>query len=207
MEATHLSIIQELQQESTFDHGWRRLYQQYAPAMIHYGERLGLDTDTAYDVLQDTMIQLLDTLPDFEYDRERGKFRNYILTFMHRNALSRLRRKSRQAEVSDDLAGEIEDESARKTLEAVYDEPAWKAGLVELALQRLREEGIAEQDTLNIFRAYVIDELPDSEVARRFGTSENAIYQVRHRVIRLIRKQLKQDGYWEELTGTASEEV
>jgi len=48
-----------------------------------------------------------------------------------------------------------------------------------------------KQRTFAVFRAYVMDDTPAAEVARRFGMKENAVYQVKDRMLRRLEQELR----------------
>lgn len=194
-----MSIIENLSGDDPNEEAWERLYAQYGEAVVHYVVRLGLDEDTARDVLQETMLQLADRMKNFSYDRSRGRFRNFLLTFAHRNALKRLRRKSRKLEASLENVGEpaeaVPDEGT-----PLFDDEAWKLSLLQQAVESLRRDAELDAHTFQVFEAYVLKERPAAEVATTYGIKENAVYQVKNRMVKRLREWMKANGTLDELS-------
>jgi hypothetical protein len=46
-------------------------------------------------------------------------------------------------------------------------------------------------NTFAVFEAYVLQRVPAEVVAERFGLKENAVYQIRNRVLRLVRNEVR----------------
>ena len=66
----------------------------------------------------------------------------------------------------------------------------WREAVLEEALCRLRRDLMLDERTLNVFFAYVVDCRSASEVAREFGLKENAIYQIKNRLIRRLQAEV-----------------
>lgn len=128
-------------------HGaWAEFYQLYWLAVIRYACKLGLSHTQAQDVLQETMMALMRLLPQFEYDPARGRFRNFLLTIVHRRALAAMRRRSRESEMPFDASGLCDRlEQEPPSLED------WREAVLEEALCRLRRDYLVDERTLNVF--------------------------------------------------------
>lgn len=173
---------------------WREFFHAYGSAILRYAQKLGLNEHQAEEVLQETMVALMRQLPEFCYDRAKGKFRNFLLTIVHRKSLSALRRAKGVSDVSLDS----EDPWGGRTLHdllpagaARADEGAaeerWREAIMEDALARLAGHTGLEEKTWPVFRAYVIESRPVAEVAAEFGLKENAVYQIKNRLLRRLR--------------------
>src|SRR5690349_9984870 len=79
---------------------WKLFYEQYWAVILGYARKLGLNPHQAEEVLQETMVTLMRQLPEFQYDRSRGKFRNFLLTIVHRKSLAALRRTKRERDTN-----------------------------------------------------------------------------------------------------------
>lgn len=174
---------------------WREFYSTYGSVIVRYVRKLGLGPSDAEDVLQETMVVLMRKLPAFEYDPAKGKFRNFVLTIVHRKVLSHLRKRTRQAEDGfDDSAVAARDTSAVPGEGAAADELAWRASVAAEALVRLREDPALEPRTLDVFFAYAVERRPVAEVAAQYNIDPNAIYQIKNRLLRRLRARLERFG-------------
>ena len=173
---------------------WQEFYQAYWSAILRYARKLGLDDHRAEEVLQETMVTLMRQLPSFSYDRSKGRFRNYLLTIVHRKCLAALRRAKGLPEVSLDSGDPWGDRAAREAgsgasarADQATAEARWREAIMEDALARLAVEPALAETTWPVFRAYAIEGRPVAEVAREFGLKENAVYQIKNRLLRRLR--------------------
>lgn len=190
MVTTNESLLGRLRVDNAHE-AWRQFFEAYWGAILRYARKLGLNDDQASEVLQETMVALMRILPDFAYDRRKGRFRNFLLTIVHRKSLSVLRRMSRQRVVTwDDLAESTPDPLGSHTAAETEARERWRDSLIEEAIHRLRADPRMEEHTFAVFEAYVIEQQPVEEVARKFGLTENAVYQVRNRLLRRLKLEV-----------------
>ena len=193
MDTTRTSLLHRV---SLSDNpAWEEFYSIYWAPIIRYARKLGLQESEAHDVLQETMVALMDILPKFQYDRQKGKFRNFLLTIVHRKCLGVHRRVKRKAEVAiDEPTGEGGlapiDRLAGQAEESAPDESAWQEALMLEAMKRLEADPRIKPESLEAFRAYVIEGQSAPEVARQFGIKENALYQIRSRLIKKLQDEV-----------------
>lgn len=193
MQATRTSLLERVRSED--GRAWEEFYSVYWEPILRYSRKLGLRDADAGDVLQETMVALMSILPRFEYDRRKGKFRNFLLTIVHRKCLAAHRRAKRRGEVPLEAPASEDGLAPLDKLEAVPedlpDENAWREALMVEAVKRLTRDPRMKPETLAAFRAYVIEGRPAPEVAREFGIKENALYQVRNRLIKKLQDEVE----------------
>ena len=171
---------------------WEEFYRLYGPVILNFSKKSGLDEGSAEDVLQETMMSLLRIMPDFHYDRSRGRFRNLLMTVVRRKINRGLRRKYARVEVSPAEAGltpEMFDEIPDKTVLPADKELdlMWQVSIHEEALRRVARNFPTEDHTIAVYVDYVQNGRPAPDVARRFGLKPNAVYQIKNRVeLRLL---------------------
>lgn len=191
---TRVTLLKRLKHDGR-DVDWEDFYDMYGPVILRYARKIGLDDDHAVDVLQETMIILMRKMTSFEYDPKRGLFRNYLLTIVHRCALRSIRRTQRRAEVSADA----EDDQGLSLLDslAAPDDGArseqqhlWRQSVLENAIDLISADESVKPQTLDAFVAYTVHGHPAKEVAANFGITENALYQIRNRMIGRIRREI-----------------
>ena len=81
MDETRKSLLARLKTASN-NNDWEALYEQYSAIILSFCLKQGLDEFGARDVLQETMILLMRKLPGFEYDPQKGRFRNWLLALV-----------------------------------------------------------------------------------------------------------------------------
>jgi RNA polymerase sigma-70 factor (ECF subfamily) len=73
-------------------------------------------------------------------------------------------------------------------LDALWEEE-WRRDLFALAVERIKGQVSPEQ--FQIFDFYELRQMPAAKVARSLGVNLGQIYLARHRVLKLIKKEVK----------------
>lgn len=185
---TNESLLERVKSMDAHD-AWQEFYKAYWSAILRYARKLGLNEHQAQEVLQDTMIALMRQLPGFDYDPRKGKFRNFLLTIVHRKGLAALRRV--QMAQQRDSDANVETLGAGHNGDLPDQEIArWREALMDDAIERLKHDPGVEDETREIFWAYVIDNQPADKVAARFRCKPNAVYQIKNRLTRRLQTQV-----------------
>jgi RNA polymerase sigma-70 factor (ECF subfamily) len=180
---TNETLLERLRHAEAHD-AWKEFYDLYWGVILRYARKVGLNEHQAEDVLQETMMVLMRQLPEFRYDRGKGRFRNFLLTIVHRKAVAVLRRARRAA--ADSLKEGDAVDGHRAVINAAA-ERRWKEAVMEEALRTLKAHDAIDARTWAVFQAYALEQLPATEVAEKFGLSPNAVYQIRNRMLRRLR--------------------
>ena len=157
--------------------------------ILSFARRQGADDHTAEDVLQEAMMVVIRKLPTFDYDAQRGRFRNWLLTIVTHKVREARRRShvdrmlSLDAESGDDAEAWEERFAAENPEAGANVEDAWRQSLIEEALQRVLGDPRTRPETVAIFRACALENRPVAEVAAQFGLKENAVYQIKNRLM------------------------
>ena len=196
IQETNASLLLRLKENPT-ELDWSDFYNSYSNAIVRYGMKLGLRYEKAQDILQESMVDLMRILPTFEYDPKRGKFRNFVLTIVHRRALKQFRRAQKYEEISLDATSGT-GASINRQLASVSEEVdaeaehMWKLSLYEQCLEQLKSDTEIDARTCAIFIAYAVEGRKPRELAREFGVKENNIYQIKNRIIERMSRQVKE---------------
>ena len=189
---TRSSLLLRLRRRGD-DRAWREFDAAYGDLILRFCRRRGLQVADAEDVRQDVLSKLSRALPRFEYDRTKGRFRDYLGRVV-RNAihsyLSR-RRIAVDSTIGDDATDVTDPDDALSA--------AWEAEWIEChfrrALQSLRAS--TEEKTLAIFEAILAGE-SYGDVAARFGTRPEAVRKIKQRLRDRLReavvRQLEDEG-------------
>jgi RNA polymerase sigma-70 factor (ECF subfamily) len=171
---------------------WRRLVELYTPLLHSWLRRYSLQQTDADDLVQEVLGTLVRELPVFRYDPARGAFRSWLRTILaHRlQAFFRTRQKSSQpaggsggALLLDQLADPHSDLSRLWNLEH------------DRHVARRLLEGIKphfEPTTWKAFERCTLDGEKASAVAAELGISVNAVFIAKSRVLRRLRKEMKE---------------
>jgi RNA polymerase sigma-70 factor (ECF subfamily) len=189
---TRASLLLNLRDPGN-DEAWGEFYQLYYGVIIGYARSRGCPADMAREVVQETMVALLQTLPRFVYDRDRGRFRVYLYCMVRTSIRAALRRRQRDIPVGHPGDGAAANLWARLLDESVAEAGAewdrqWEQNLLAQALKRVQAK--VSQTTFRSFSRYVLDGCAAAAVGQELGLTANAVHQHRSRVIELLRREM-----------------
>ncbi len=183
------------------------LYRTYCYPIYAFIRRRGYDRQDAQDLTQDFFVHLLEKGTLSRADRQRGRFRSFLLGALDHflaHAEERVRARKRGGDcqfvyLDDDAAEKCYQLAAPQgmTPEKIF-EARWVATLVEAALVRLRSEFQSEgNDRFFMELKYFVlgeEEVSYQQVADRLGLSvgavKTAIHRMRGRYRALVRDEV-----------------
>lgn len=187
--------------KNTDDHAsWRRFYEQYYRLLFDFARRTGLSEMDAQDVVQDTMVALVEQIKTFTYSKERGSFKNWLCGFVRQRMVDKWRktqylhqgqRVNRSEPWSE--AADKPDESG-ETLEAIWQEE-WERHAVDAALEWLKVR--VPPLHVQVFQLVVMKNLAASDVGQRLGVNIAKIYWIvmqLKRKLAVFKKELERHG-------------
>ncbi len=168
---------------------WSDFVETYAPAVVHWCRRHGLQESDAHDVAQEVLVRFWRHADRFRYDPAL-RFRGYLRQMVH-NAIvdwSAARRPDRLATgdeaVQDQLASAPAREELADRIERAFDMERLSAAMIEV-------EARVKPRTWQAFRLLALERLPGREVAERLGIDVNLAYNARMNVQRMISDTLR----------------
>jgi len=178
------------------------LCRTYRPAVVAYVRSHGCATDAVDDMVQAFFLRFIDHAWHADADRERGRFRAYLLTMLKRHLIgagiasaARKRGGGMRIESIDDATEDIADDADPER----QFEKAWAMTIVGHAFSRLRDEADRAGkrdlfDALGEFLAERPDDADYARVAEQLGLRRNtlavAVHRLRHRLRELIEAEL-----------------
>ena len=210
---THWSVVMRAGAASTMESmsALDRLCRQYWRPLYYYVRRRGYNEHDAQDLTQGFFVRLLEKGLVSAADRERGRFRTFLLAALENflaNEWDKTRRQKRgggQQFLSLDSAEH--GEAGYQLLQSDAASPAelyerrWAQAVLEAVLRRLREEfdgrdGKGRFDVLKEFLLSDRGETSYAAAASRIGLSESAtksaIYRLRQRYGQLFADEIAQ---------------
>lgn len=174
---------------------WQDFFDTYWKLIFGVAVKSGLSETEAQDVVQETMISVAKQMPNFEYNREVGSFKGWLLTMTRWRIVDQFRKRGivgRCHSLSDDSparAGRLDDipDRAHLDLEA-YWETEWKKNLLEVAITKVKRSLDPQQ--YQIFDFYVNREWAPDRVAKTFKVSVGQVYLAKHRVTEMVKEQV-----------------
>ena len=180
--ATSLTLLDRLRKPGHPD-AWDRFVQLYAPMLLRWTELQGFRGADAEDLTQTVLLKLIRLLPSYE-QREGQSFRGWLFTICRNECRDfRSRRATRPLPVSDGLS-----DVADRPLADDLGEAEYRRQVVRRALELVRPDFTPA--TWDAFTRFVLDGRPATDVARELGTTANAVYLARNRVLTRMRTEV-----------------
>jgi RNA polymerase sigma-70 factor (ECF subfamily) len=155
------------------------------PVLVLAGE-FGLRGAEADDVAQEALLACLEGLRRGDYERGKGRLRSWLYGIARMKALKAREKTGRRArEVSPvgltaEMEAVVDEDAVRRTFDA-----AWEAELARQALDRVKRE--VGSDTWAAFALVQFDGLSPADAATKLGTTRNAVFIAKHRVLKRAR--------------------
>jgi RNA polymerase sigma factor (sigma-70 family) len=194
--ATRQSLINRLKdwqdQES-----WREFFQTYWKLIYSVALKAGLTDSEAEDVVQETVLSIAKTMPVYNYEREKCRFKTWLMRITRMRIIDQFRKRGPDFPAAGVRAGtslrtdaiEKIADPAPPFLDKVWDEE-WQKNLVDAAMGRVK--GKIKAQHYQIFYLATIKEMKPAQVARTLGVNIAQVYLVKYRVARLVRKEIQE---------------
>jgi len=192
---TRRSLLSRLRNWEHED-SWREFFDTYWRLVYNFAIKAGLDDAAAQDAVQETIISVAEKLPAFKYDPALGSFKGWLLQIARRRVADQLRARYRAGAArtvsADDTTIRAKlsatEEPATPDLELLW-EGQWREHIAQAATERIKRQIRPEQ--FQIFDLAVLQRWPARQVAETLGVTLTQVYMARHRVGRLITKEVR----------------
>ena len=164
---------------------WAEFYEMYAPIISGFARRLGATRCEVEDLVQDVLKAFFSTVPEFNYDPSKGRFRGYLKTCVW-HKISELRRKAGREATTLEKLPHADETSIEETWNDV-----WETEKLHRALLAVRARYANSPDRQRTFRAFEMCTLLDRStevVAAQLGMSEESVRAARSRVGKALRE-------------------
>jgi RNA polymerase sigma-70 factor (ECF subfamily) len=188
MSVTSATLLERLRDARDAD-AWARLVELYAPLIRGWAERLNVRGADADDLIQEVMAVVVRRFPEFVHPEKPGAFRGWLRAI----AANCARTMWKGRKVHPTAPGGTDFGSYLARLEDPADDfaRAWEREhdlhVTRKLLDRIR--GDFESRTWEMFARFVLDGLSAEEVAAETGTTPNAVYIAKSRVLSRLREE------------------
>ena len=175
---------------------WKLFFDTYWKLIYNAAMKAGLTDAESQDVVQETVISVMKSMPDFNYDGTGGSFKCWLLKLTTWRIGDQFRKRQRDVHqpfrkrddtsTGTDTVESIPDPSGEK-LEAIWDEE-WEKNLMEAAVERVKRKVDGKQ--YQIFDLYVFKNWPVAKVAGTLKVNVGRVYLAKHRIGALIKKEI-----------------
>jgi RNA polymerase sigma-70 factor (ECF subfamily) len=191
---TRVSLLSRLKDWED-DESWREFFGIYRKLLFSFAFKAGLSEQESEEVVQETIISVAKTIKEFQYDPERCSFKSWLRHLAQKRIADAFRRRSRQPLLQEPSRADSIRTPAIERLanpsEANLDElweEEWRQELLEAAIARVKSSVSSEQ--YQVFDFYVLKKMPVKKVTEALGTSTAQVYLIKHRISRLIKKEV-----------------
>jgi RNA polymerase sigma factor (sigma-70 family) len=198
--ATRKSLIEKLDNWSDWS-SWDSFYRTYSGFVWHVARKAGLTDDEANDVVQETFIGVAKNLQKTKFDTSRGSFKSFLLNQARWRILDQFRRRKKTWYRELSMSGEEDGEDGPRTspieraadpngvaLEKMW-EKEWQDQIMDLAMRRVR--ALVTPRQYQIFSCYVIKGWSPEKVKEELGVNAAQVYLAKHRVGRILKKEVE----------------
>jgi RNA polymerase sigma factor (sigma-70 family) len=184
---------------------WQDFFDTYWKLIYGTARKAGLTDAEAQDIVQETVISVAKNIGGFRYDPAICSFKNWMLQLTRWRIMNQLKRRQRNqavpASALSDSGGSRSQEETDRTatveripdpagvdLEAVWDKE-WEKNLLSTAWERVKRK--VDSGQLQMFDLYCVEQWPARRVAKTLGVSLGQVYLAKHRVGRLLQKEVR----------------
>lgn len=167
---------------------WHEFVERFRRPIIAFARKLGIPSDDAEDVAQETLVAFAEAYRQGKYDREKGRLSQWLFGIAYNKAV-RQRERTAKKEVTAGAAadprsflGDIPDHNSATN---IWDQQ-WESALLEECLKRTRQE--VEPNTWRAFEMNVLENQPTNDVARTLGIAPTTVYNAKHRIVKRLRE-------------------
>ena len=191
--ASLLSRLKDWQDDTS----WKTFFDTYWKLIYTAAIKAGLSDAEAQDVVQETVISVLKTIPDFQYKATGASFKGWLMKLtawrigdQFRNRQRQIHQQGKRLADSTDRTSTVNalSEPADSGLEAIWDQE-WEQNLMNAATDRVKRAVDPKQ--YQIFDLYVLKNWPARKVASTLKVNLGRVYLAKHRIGTMIKKEIK----------------
>jgi RNA polymerase sigma factor (sigma-70 family) len=173
---------------------WQEFFDTYWKLIYGIAMKSGLNEVEAQDAVQETMFSVAKHISRFKYDRNTGSFKRWLLNMTRWRIRDQIRRRETLA-----IASPKETKTETGLIEKVPDplilnleelwEIEWEKNLLVAAVGKVKRQ--LDPEKYQLFDFLVNKEWPSEKVAESFGISVEQVYLAKHRITKLIKKEVE----------------
>ena len=189
---TRQSLLSRLKDWSDQE-SWKDFFDTYWRLIYVTAMKAGLSDAEAQDVVQETVICVVKSMPGFRYDPKKGSFKAWLRKLTGWRIIDQVRKRKPEYQSTESISpGEgasFDDlaDPAGLAIEALWDQE-WEQNLLEVAIERVKRKVDSKQ--YQIFDLHVMKQWPVLKVSKTMKVNPGSVYLAKHRIGSLIKKEL-----------------
>ncbi len=190
---THVTLLERVANADD-EAAWTEFCERYGPLIRSFARRRHVNAAEIDDIMQDVLMILTKSMPKFEYDPAKGKFRSYLKTLVIR-AVYRKTFQKKTPVLLEDIEAAVDSTRDDPETEAIWEEE-WRQHHVRQAMRIIAIE-FNEQDQ-QAFEFYGVQGRSVQETADDLEINVDQVYKAKSRILKrlgeLIRLQVDDEG-------------
>ena len=174
----------------------KRFFDTYWKLIYSTALKCGLTESEAEEVVQETVLSVARTMPEFKYDPAACSFKTWLLHLTRKRIVDQFRKRppagtrSVRGSKRSDETPTIKrlPDPASLDLERVWDEE-WRRNLMTAAMENVRAQVSSRQ--YQIFDLYATKGWSVREVSRTLHVNAAQVYLAKHRIQALLKKEVR----------------
>ncbi|MCH2204333.1 MAG: sigma-70 family RNA polymerase sigma factor [Lentisphaerales bacterium] len=176
---TRLSLLQRAKNPD--DHqAWDDFASYYFDFVKVILYKMGVNQNDKDDLTQEVLLSLWKSLPKFELDKSRARFRTWMSSIIHRRVVDHYRKVNRLSTKEEKLRDEQEvlPTMSEPEIENII-QSEWEAYIVKKAMQRVAP--IFSGKAMEVFQMSM-DNIDPDEICQKLDLKRNSVIKLKNRV-------------------------
>lgn len=163
---------------------WREFHALYAPLLYRYARRRGLSQADAEEARDQCLEVIARKIPAFEYDKEKGGFKNWLHRIVDNKVVDLLRK--RREKIAD--SGDFRELRDPKPSPREVWEQQWRNEHLKYCVEKARTR--VSDRNFQVFHLLVLDGCTVEEVCTNLGLNPNQVYKAKARVLKRVAQMM-----------------
>lgn len=165
---------------------WAEFHKLYAPLLYRYARGRGLSRADAEEVRDQCLEVVTRKIGDFEYDKRKGSFKNWLYRMAYRKCIDLMRR-GREKPAGSWAGGDLP--GSDPTADEIW-ERHWQQEHLKYCVEQVRES-VSEMNH-QVFCMLLFEACSVEDVCGRLGLNANQVYKAKSRVLQRVRQLMAQ---------------
>ena len=188
-EPTRVTLLERLRtgKDQT---AWLEFESTYRAFIFSLILRMGIPNADAEDISQTVLTKVWQKIEDFEYNRNRGKFHNWLAAMTRNTVKDFFRTKKNFITGRDAVEYQEKYDSIEQQILPDIEKLAreeWILHITNLAWDNIKND--LHDNKRNVFK-YISQEIPNSEIAQKLGISETSVRVYKAEVFEKMRTEI-----------------
>lgn len=186
---TRSSLLVRIRDTADAD-AWAQFVDVYGPLIYRFGRKHGLQDSDAADLMQNVLRAVAAVARGFEYDKQRGTFRSWLLTVARNELYKGLRGRNRAVAGSGDTEAHalLEQVPGKEDSQAEWDRD-YERQLLAYAVKLVRSD--FRDATWQAFWQTAVQGRSAKEVGEQLHMSVGAVYVAKSRVLARLKEEVR----------------